>query len=44
MSTKFILVGQNDIKGNVPKAIVNALSTKAPKTWIKDLFQVCKQY
>lgn len=35
--TKLTMVSQNDIKGNLPKAMVNKSSTTAPIDWIKAL-------
>jgi len=42
-STDFCIVSQSDIKGNIPKVIVNMASGKAPAEWIKRLIQACEK-
>lgn len=39
--TKLIIVSQNDIKGLIPKYLVNMASGKAPKKWINNLITGC---
>lgn len=34
VDTSITIISQNDIKGVVPKAIVNMVSAKAPKQWV----------
>jgi len=40
--TKLTLVSQNDIKGLLPKSIVNMVAAKAPKQWVANLKKGCK--
>jgi len=40
--TKLTLVSQNDIKGLIPKSIVNMVAAKAPKQWVANLKKGCK--
>ncbi|TNV82685.1 hypothetical protein FGO68_gene8647 [Halteria grandinella] len=43
-STKLTIISQNDIKGVIPKAIVNMLSGKAPRQWVGNLVKGCEDY
>jgi len=42
--TKLIIISQNDIKGLIPKYIVNLASGKAPKQWVNNLIAGCRNY
>jgi len=42
-STDFCIVSQSDIKGNIPKVIVNMASGKAPAEWINKLIKACEK-
>ena len=35
--TQLIIISQNDIKGLIPKYLVNMASGKAPKQWVGNL-------
>jgi hypothetical protein len=37
--TQLIIVSQNDVKGLIPKALVNMGASKAPKQWISNLIK-----
>ena len=39
--TSLTIISQNDIKGIVPKAIVNMAAGKAPKQWVLNLIKGC---
>ncbi len=39
--TKLSIISQNDIKGVVPKSIVNMISGKAPKQWVNNFLKAC---
>lgn len=39
--TRLIVVSQNDVKGLIPKALVNMGASKAPKQWISNLIKGC---
>lgn len=41
--TKLIIISQNDIKGLIPKYLVNLASGKAPKQWIANLISGWKK-
>lgn len=41
---KISFVSNNDIKGSVPKMLVNHASAKAPFSWFGGLRKACKQY
>lgn len=43
-STKLTIITQNDIKGLVPKSIVNMAASKAPKQWVTNLITGCEEY
>ncbi len=34
IATKITIISQNDIKGVVPKSVINMIAGKGPKTWI----------
>jgi hypothetical protein len=40
-TTKIAIISQTDIKGSIPKWIVNSVSQKAPKLWINNLYKGC---
>ncbi len=40
-TTKIVIISQTDIKGSIPKLIVNTVSQKAPKLWINNLHKGC---
>jgi len=42
--TKMIIISQNDIRGIVPKTIVNMAAGKAPKQWVLNLIKGCEDY
>jgi len=42
-STDFCIVSQSDIKGNIPKIVVNMASGKAPAEWINKLVKACER-
>ncbi|CDW91759.1 UNKNOWN [Stylonychia lemnae] len=44
VDTAITIISQNDIKGIVPKAIVNMVSGKAPKQWVQNLVKGCTDY
>ena len=35
------IISQTDIKGSIPKWLVNSVSQKAPKDWIANLIKGC---
>jgi hypothetical protein len=37
------IISQNDVKGVIPKIIVNRFAGRAPKDWVKSLIKGCKQ-
>mmetsp|Transcript_4056 Transcript_4056/g.3392 ORF Transcript_4056/g.3392 Transcript_4056/m.3392 type:complete len:170 (+) Transcript_4056:1240-1749(+) len=39
--TKLTIISQNDIKGLIPKTIVNMASGRAPKQWVNNLISGC---
>lgn len=39
---KVMIVSQNDIKGLIPKAIVNSVASKAPADWVNSMNKGCK--
>lgn len=41
MGTKMSWVVQNDIKGSIPKSLINQRSAKNPKVMIKNLTEAC---
>lgn len=43
-STKLTIISQNDIKGIVPKAIVNIAASRAPRQWVNNLVKGCLDY
>jgi len=43
-STDFCIISQIDIKGSIPKAIVNMVAGKAPADWVKKLTKACEKY
>jgi hypothetical protein len=43
-NTKMIIISQNDIKGIIPKSIVNMAAGKAPREWVKNLIKGCEEY
>ena len=43
LKTKLIIVSQNDIKGYIPKVIVNKAVATAPKQWVENLIKGCKK-
>ncbi len=40
-TTKVAIISQTDIKGSIPKWIVNSVSQKAPKLWVNNLYKGC---
>ena len=36
-NTKMTIISKNDIKGIVPKYIVNMVASRAPKSWVNSL-------
>jgi hypothetical protein len=38
------IISQNDVKGVIPKMIVNRFAGRAPKDWVKSLIKGCTQY
>eukprot|EP00347_Sterkiella_histriomuscorum_P014396 403361026 len=44
IDTQLTIISQNDIKGIVPKAIVNMAASKAPKQWVQNLVKGCQDY
>ena len=42
--TRMILVSQNDIKGIIPKSLVNMGAAKAPRQWVQNLIKGCEDY
>ena len=38
------IISQNDVKGLIPKFIVNKFSGRAPKQWVKNLIKGCDTY
>jgi len=42
--TTLTIISQNDIKGLIPKYLVNMASGKAPKQWVNNLITGCKNY
>lgn len=36
------IISQNDIKGLIPKSIVNSLASKAPADWVNNMKKGCK--
>lgn len=43
LESKLIIVAQNDIKGSIPKFIVNSVAAKAPRQWVENLKEGCKR-
>jgi hypothetical protein len=43
-STKLTIISQNDIKGIIPKSIVNMAAGKAPRQWVGNLVKGCEEY
>lgn len=41
-SSTLTIISQNDIKGLIPKMIVNKVSSKAPADWVKSLYKGCE--
>jgi hypothetical protein len=41
-SSSLTIISQNDIKGLIPKMIVNRVSSKAPADWVKSLYKGCE--
>lgn len=41
-SCTLTIISQNDIKGLIPKMIVNRVSSKAPADWVKSLYKGCQ--
>ena len=44
ISTKLTIISQNDIKGVVPKSVLNMVCGKGPKVWVGNLINGCKEY
>lgn len=42
LKTMVSIISQTDIKGNIPKWLVNSVSQKAPKKWVTSLIQGCE--
>ena len=42
--TKITFVSNNDIKGSIPKLLVNHASAKGPFGWFGNLRKACDQY
>ena len=42
--TKLTIISLNDIKGIVPKSIVNMVSGKAPKQWVNNFSKACTDF
>lgn len=42
--TSLTIISQNDIKGLIPKYLVNMASGKAPKQWVSNLITGCEKY
>jgi hypothetical protein len=36
------IIAQTDIKGSIPKWLVNSVSQKAPKEWVSNLIKGCQ--
>lgn len=41
-SCHVMIVSQNDIKGLIPKAIVNRVASKAPADWVNSMNKGCR--
>lgn len=41
-SCTLTIISQNDIKGLIPKMIVNRVASKAPADWVKSLYKGCE--
>jgi len=41
-TTDLTIISQNDIKGLIPKMIVNRVASKAPADWVKSLYKGCE--
>ena len=39
--TTLTIVSQNDIKGLIPKWLVNKVSASAPRSWVKNFSKAC---
>jgi hypothetical protein len=39
--TRLVIIARNDIRGLIPKFIVNSASAKAPKQWVENLKAGC---
>jgi len=37
LKVKLIIIAMNDIKGLIPKWLVNSMAAKAPKRWVENL-------
>jgi len=44
VSTKLTVISQNDVKGLVPRSLVNMVAARAPKQWVNNLITACNDY
>jgi hypothetical protein len=42
MRTYLSIIAQTDIKGSIPKWLVNTVAQKAPKEWVSNLVKGCQ--
>ena len=42
--TEIVIYSQVDIKGSIPKTIINALAPSTPLKWIRKLRQACHEF
>ena len=43
LKSKLVLIAQNDIKGFIPKFIVNKVVSKFPNAWVDNLIKGCEE-
>ena len=41
--TRIVIIAMNDIKGLIPKFIVNSVAAKAPRKWVENLKSGCEK-